>query len=322
MITLSRSEIEALIDYPLAAKAIEAAYRAVSKGRVNLPPVGHIAFPEHQGDCHIKYGHIQGDAIFAIKVATGFAGNADRGLPSGNGMTLVLSAETGEAVALLHDEMVMTDIRTALGGAIASRELARADSKKVLIVGTGIQARRQVEAHIALIGSHLEFTVWGRNSSKAALVANELGEQASTTMVEDLEAACRAADIIVTTTAAISPIIQRTWISPGTHFTAVGADAPGKQELATELVAQADLLAADLAAQCLDHGEFAIPYRKGKLQAESVQDLGAILIAPHLGRSNASQITIADLTGLAAQDLAMTNLVLSAYAAKSTETRD
>lgn len=311
MITLTRAEIEALIDPNLAAEAIEAAFRAVSRGEINLPPVGHITFPEVGGDCHIKYGHIAGDPIFVIKVATGFPGNAAKGLPNGNGVVLVLSAETGAVRAILHDEMAMTDIRTGIGGAIASRLLARRDARRVLVVGTGEQARRQIEAHHALLARDAVFTIWGRSPDKAERVATALAETVSVTVAPDLDDACRTADIIVTVTGAATPFIRRNWVTSGTHITAVGADAPGKQELESALVASADRLFADLAAQCLDHGELAVPFAGGMIAADQITDLGDVLATPSIGRTNDTEITIADLTGLAAQDIAMAQIVLT-----------
>jgi ornithine cyclodeaminase len=118
MIILDRDQIESLIDLSLAGDAIEASYIAASRGEVALPPVGHITFPVVSADCHIKYGHQKGDPNFVIKVATGFPQNGRVGLPTGNGMSLVISAQTGAVQAVLHDEMVMTDIRTGLGGAM------------------------------------------------------------------------------------------------------------------------------------------------------------------------------------------------------------
>lgn len=125
MISLSRTEIEALIDLPSIAPHIEEAYRLTSAGEINLPPVGHITFPDLNADCHIKYGHLVGSDSFVIKVATGFPSNAALGLETGNGLVLVMSAKTGVVQAVLHDEMLLTDVRTGIGGAIASRVLAR-----------------------------------------------------------------------------------------------------------------------------------------------------------------------------------------------------
>ncbi len=315
MISLTRRQIEALLEYDQAAALIEEAYRASSLGKVNLPPVGHIVFPDHDGDCHIKYGHVEGDPVFVIKVATGFYGNTALGLPSGNGISLVLCAQTGAVKAVLHDEMCMTDFRTAIGGAIATRLLCRPDAERVTIVGTGVQARKQAEAHARLMpGRQLEFQVWGRAVERAVAVVKELTASGlSADVAEDLEEACRNADVIVTATASTAPVIKRDWVQPGTHITAVGADAPGKQELDTQLVAQADRLIVDLSSQCLDHGEVATAIRAGLIEPDRLVELGDVLDQRKPGRTADDQITIADLTGIAAQDIAIARMVVSAF---------
>lgn len=315
MITLTRSEIEALIDFAAAAQAIEAAYVATSLGQVNLPPVGHITFAQG-ADCHIKYGHMAGDANFVIKVATGFPQNDAKGLPSGNGLVLVLSAETGMVQAMLHDEMMLTDVRTGIGGAIASRALARADSRVALVVGTGSQARRQIEAHTALIPD-LSFQVWGRTPAKVNDLIADLAPEIMVKRAYDLEAATRSADIVITATASKSPILKSDWVKSGTHITAVGADAPGEQELDTALVARADVLAVDLVAQCLDHGEVSHAAAKGLITSDDPEEIGALLNGTGLGRSDDNQVTIADLTGIAAQDIAMASTILAAWKAQA-----
>lgn len=315
MISLARQQIEALMDYDQAAGLIEDAYRAASLGKVKLPPVGHIVFPEHDGDCHIKYGHIEGDPVFVIKVATGFYGNAARGQPSGNGILLVLCAHTGAVTAVLHDEMCLTDFRTAIGGAIATRLLSRLDTERITVVGSGVQARRQIEAHARLLaGRQLKFQVWGRSAERAGLVVDELSDLGLRVEVaEDLEEACRHADAIVTTTASTTPVIQHDWIQPGTHISAIGADAPGKQELDTQLVAEADRLIVDLRSQCLEHGEVATAARTGLVEPDQLVELGDVLDQRKPGRTADEQITIADLTGIAAQDIAMAKMVVSEF---------
>lgn len=315
MITLTRSEIEALIDFDAAAQAIKAAYVVTSLGKVNLPPVGHITFAQG-ADCHIKYGHMAGDANFVIKVATGFPENDAKGLPSGNGLVLVLSAVTGMVEAMLHDEMMLTDIRTGIGGAIASRALARADSRVALVVGTGPQARRQIEAHAALM-PNLSFQVWGRTSTKVDDLIADLAPHIGVKRAYDLEDATRGADVVITATGSKSPILKLDWVQPGTHITAVGADAPGKQELEIGLVARADVLAVDLVAQCLDHGEVSHAAAKGLITADDLHEIGTLLNGTSLGRVDDSQITITDLTGIAAQDIAMANTVLAASKAQA-----
>jgi len=309
MIILDREKIEALIDYEKAINAIRNAFIAVEKGGVNLPPVGHITFPDHGADCHIKYGHIRGQENFVIKIATGFPNNLDN-VPNNNGLSLVLSAHTGAVKAVLHDEAVMTDIRTGIAGAIASKALGRANSTSVLIIGTGIQAQRQIEAHKAVFGHHLQFRIWGRSNNKAEKLADEIDDQIE--VADDLTTACANADMIVTTTGTSKPIIHADWIKPGTHITAVGADAPGKQELETELVIKADLIVTDLNSQCLDHGEIATAEQAELLDHAKLMELGSLLAGSTKGRQHDDQITIADLTGIAAQDIAIANVVLDA----------
>ena len=314
MLILDRHDIEGHIDPARLQSVIADAYRAYSAGTVTMPPVGHIAFPDNDGDCHIKAGHVHGDGDFVIKVATGFARNAAKGLPSGNGVSLVLSATSGEVKAVLHDEMHLTDLRTAAGSAVATGALARPDALRVLIVGTGVQTRHQVHAHAALLGPEARFRIWGRRpeaaQQRAATLVDEMATDLSVEATDDLEAACAWADIIVTATAATAPLIQATWIRPGTHINAVGADAPGKQELSVEVVANADCCIADSRAQCVDHGELSHAVAAGHLSPEAIGEIGELLMGRCAGRRSADDITVADLTGLAVQDIAIARMVL------------
>ena len=309
MLVVGRSDIEAAVDLSAMAVEIEAAYVAASAGEVELPPVGHITFPEVDGDCHIKFGHRRGEPYFVIKVATGFPRQAAAGAATGNGLSLVMSATTGAVEAVMHDEMLLTDVRTGIGGAIATRLLARPDARRVLVVGTGVQARHQIEAHVALCAGPLDIHVWGRSPGRSAQVVDSVAHCASVAVAPDLEAACRSANVIVTTTAATEPIIRAEWIQPGTHITAVGADAPGKHELDPNLLRRADLLAVDSRTQCLDHGELsAIADDSAR---PPIAEIGELL-NPRSGRRSEHDITIADLTGIAAQDIAAATFILDA----------
>lgn len=312
MIILSRSEIEALVDLDSALAAVEAAYIAASDGRAVMPPVGYLAFPDKDGDCHIKYGHIAGDPTFVVKIAAGFYGNPAIGLPTSNGVMLVFSADTGVLEAILLDEGFLTDLRTGLGGAIATRALCRPDARRVAIVGTGNQAGWQVRClQQTMPGTPFTFTIWGRSEDKARETANALKAEGIDVLVSsDLERLCRDAEIIITTTPSREPLIRSAWIQPGTHITAIGADAPGKQELDTALVARASRRICDSAAQSLDHGEFSTAFRAGDISVETCVELGAVLGGKAAGRIHPADITIADLTGIAVQDIAIANSVL------------
>lgn len=316
---LSKAQILDLFDFAHAAEAVRAAYIASANGTVQAPEVTYLGFPQAQGDCHVKTAHMQGAPVFVIKIATGFYGNPAKGLPSSNGMNLLFSAETGALVATLQDEGWLTDMRTGLGGAIATHALAPEGFDHALIVGTGIQARLQARCLQALRpGAPIAFAIWGRRpEAMDQTVADLEAEGLTARAAPDLQTACAAARVIVTTTPAQSPLIEADWIRPGTHITAVGADCPGKQELSTDLASGADLLVADLPAQCLDHGEFQTSHAAGLIDPDAVVSLGAVLSGESPGRTGSEQISVADLTGLAAQDAAISMAILEAALAQT-----
>lgn len=322
MIELGQQDIQRHFDVQAAAKAVKAAYVATAQGRVQAPPVTYLGFPAAEGDCHVKTGHIAGDEAFVVKIATGFYRNPSRGLPSSNGMNLLFSAETGAPLAVLRDEGWLTDIRTGLGGALATRALAVAGFTRVLIVGAGLQARHQAQCLQNLVADRrLSFQIWARDGAKAVEAAEELVRAGLTAAPSaDLATGCRNAQAIITTTPSKMPLIMQAWVCAGTHITAIGADAPGKQELDSELTARADLLVCDLPGQSLDHGEFQSLHAAGRLRDADVVMLGDVLSGAHPGRASDQWITIADLTGLAAQDAAVSLAVLRAVESNSMKT--
>ncbi|MEI2298605.1 ornithine cyclodeaminase family protein [Ensifer sp. MJa1] len=313
MIVIDREKLAPLPLLTLAAPAIRDAYIAMTDGRANLPPVGYLALAGRNADCHVKYGYIEGDPIFVVKIASGFYDNPAKGLPSSNGMMVAISAETGDVTAVLDDKGLLTDLRTGIGCAIATMALWRSDARSIGIVGTGTQARIQIRALSALSDRPLEFMVWGRSPEKTAAVLADVADLGlSIEATTDLAGLCRHSDAIVTTTPSKEPLIRSEWIAPGTHITAMGADAPGKQELEVALVARADRLVVDLAGQCLDHGEFSAAAQARLIDEERCVALGAVLSGATEGRRSNRDITIADLTGIATQDIAIARTALEA----------
>lgn len=310
MLDLNLTQIKQNFDFHETVARIKDAYVKSSGNEVQTASVVHLAFPDHNGDCHIKSGHINDTGSYVIKIASGFYDNPKRGLPSSNGMMLAFSANTGAPVAILRDEGWLTDLRTGIGGALATQSLAHVEARDVLVVGTGIQAKLQAECLARLDDRRAySFAIWGRDRTKAESLTRELGEGGYTAATaNNLEDAVITARIIITTTPSTTPLIENGWIQPGTHITAIGADSPGKQELPVELVQRADLLVCDMAAQSLAHGEFQHAAPAGL----EVVELGRILSGDHPGRTNPKDITIADLTGIAAQDIAITQAVIAA----------
>lgn len=295
------AEIRNALDEREAIAAIEEGFRLYSAGRVQLSAVGHLGFGEGEGgDCHVKAAHLDGDALFVVKVATGFYGNAVRGLPSSNGFMALLSAETGAPVALLLDEGHLTDLRTAMAGAIAARLIARPGSATLGIVGTGVQAELQAR----LIARHCgldSVRIWGRRAEAVEALASRLGDSGlDAGAAASVEGLCAEADLLVTTTPSRTPIVTAAMLRPGARIVAVGADAPGKGELDPAIIETADLVIADSHEQCLAHGEISAAHRAGRLDRAKLRELGGLIGEPLSVADDA--IVIVDLTGLGVQD--------------------
>ena len=287
---------------------IEDGFRRYSAGQSVVPPVGELMLDK--GEVHIKYGYLQGGSYYVIKVASGFYGNVQLGLPSSNGLMLMFNQQTGQLEAILLDEGFLTDIRTAVAGSIAAKYLAPDRVERIGIVGTGIQARLQLR-YLSDQTTCREVLVWGRGEYQFNAYANEMaghGFRVETTM--DAAVLQESCNLIVTTTPAAEPLLKVEHLQPGTHITAVGSDTPHKQELDARILARADLVVADSITQCLERGEIHQAIKAGLLSEERLVELGHVISGEAPSRSDQAQITIADLTGVAVQDIAIATAVL------------
>ena len=311
---LNKAQIMELFQFDGAARVISEAYVASSSGHVQTGDVVHLSFPESNGDCHVKSGHILHTDTYVIKIASGLYDNPSKGLPSSNGMMLAFSATTGEPTAILRDEGWLTDMRTGIGGAIATRALAAKNAKKVLIIGSGIQAKFQAKCLASLMPERsFNFNIWGRNENAVTVLVEELrSHNLNADVATNLDEEVSHADIIITTTPATSFLFGDNLVRPGTHVTAIGADTHGKQELPTSLIESASLLVCDMMSQSLNHGEFQVINDTDL--SKKVVELGDILSNSCAGRTSDNDITIADLTGIAAQDIAITSGIIDAAA--------
>lgn len=293
--------------------AIEAGFVAYSEGRANVPPVGELLMPT--GEVHIKYGCIEGDPYYVIKVASGFFSKPTLGLPSANGMMLLFSRETGEPVAILLDQGYLTDVRTAVAGAIGAKYLAPRTVERIGVLGTGAQARLQLEYLMPVVDCR-EVLVCGRATDRLAACAGDLEAMGflvrTTTAPADLGPAC---NLIVTTTAAHEPLIHAADLRPGTHISAIGSDTPEKQELATAVLARADLVVADSIPQCRLRGEIFKAMAAGVLDEDGLIEIGSVVAGTAAGRTADDQITVFDSTGVAVQDIMIARGVLEALGA-------
>ena len=296
---LRADDVRAALPMAACIDAVEAAFVAYSSGRAELPGVIHLDVPEARGEIHVKAGHIRGAPAYAVKVASGFYAKEP---PAIDGMVVVFDARNGTPTALLLDGGFLTDQRTGAAGGVAARHLAPERVDVVAVIGTGIQARKQVEA-LRAVRAVGEIRVWGRNAEHAASAAADVGG----TVAANMEEAVRAADVVLTCTASKEALVRSEWIKDGVHITAVGSDGVGKQELDPELLRRADVLVVDSLEQCT---------RLGELQhALDIQDhaveLGRVCSGESPGRTDASQLTVCDLTGVGVQDVAAANAVLA-----------
>jgi ornithine cyclodeaminase len=309
---VSLSEIKGILNKnPVSdlLQTIEDGFVMYSQKKVIVPPVGYLGFKHPPGDVHIKYGYIEGDDYYVIKIASGFYNNPAIGLPTGNGMMLLFSQKTGETLSILMDEGYLTDIRTAVAGAIAAKHLAPSTISCIGIVGTGMQARLQLE-YLKAITSCRKVIVWGRSEDKLKSFKAEpsLRDFSITTTTEIISLTSRC-NLIITTTPSRKALVMAAHIHPGTHITAVGADAEGKQEIDPMIFEKADIIVADSKDQCIDHGDISYAVKGGMLDPENILELGDVIHNKKLRRNNDHQITIADLTGVAIQDIQITKYV-------------
>jgi ornithine cyclodeaminase len=309
--SIGEPELRAAITPAIAVDAIREAFRADGEGRAHVPAVINLEVPAHHGEFHVKTALIDGVPHVAVKIASGFYDNPARGLPSGSGLMAVFDAATGMPVALLLDNGFLTDIRTGAAGAIAADVLAPKHVGVVGILGSGLQARYQVRC-LRSVRAFSSIVAWSPNRDRLEAYLREmrahgLGAAAAPTP----EAVCRGADLIITTTPAREPLVRAEWLRPGQHLTAVGSDAPGKQELEPSCLARADLLVVDRLTQCASFGELRHALDAGLLQPGRVHaELGEIVAGLKPGRTSDTQLTIADLTGVGFQDTAIASRAL------------
>jgi ornithine cyclodeaminase len=310
-ITLNWEQIQPLIKKMDINDAMREAFIQYSKGNAVIPPVGELIMDQPPGEVHIKYGYIKGGNHYVIKIASGFPHNQNQNIKPGQGMMLLFDIKTGVPDAILIDNANLTDIRTAIAGAIASHTLSIDDLESFAIIGTGVQARYQA-SYISELMNIKKIIVWGRDSLKANEVKNDLSDL-DVTIETDLEKIVKESRLIITTTSSKEPLIQSDWIKSGTHITAVGSDTPEKCELDPNILSKADLIVADSIEQNLIRGEIHQAIKRSLIDSESIVELGEIFAGLKPGRAHKDSITIADLTGVAVQDLVIAESVFKAF---------
>jgi ornithine cyclodeaminase len=310
---LTEAELRVAVPLDIAAvEVVEKAFVALASGGVIMPPIMSMELPGAHDEVDVKTAFIPGFDGFAVKVSTGFYGNAALGLPSLNGLMVLFSAQTGRVEAVLLDNGYLTDVRTAAAGAVAAKHLAPSEVACAGVLGTGLQARLQLRAAhmVRPLGRAL---VWGRDEAKARACAADLAAALGIDVHVERDPARLTAEsqLVITTTPAREAILRADWLHPGLHVTAMGSDAPEKNEIDPAALAAADLYVADRVSQCVRLGELRSAVAAGLMRADDVAELGQIVTGARPGRASTDAVTICDLTGTGAQDTAIATHALA-----------
>jgi ornithine cyclodeaminase len=314
---LSLEEVKATLDLQRPENlerviaAQEQGFVAFSKDQVVVPDVFYLPFGDTRpGGLHVKGARMQNGEVYVIKLAGGCSDNQTRfGVSNSQGMMIVGSALTGEPLVLLQDEGYLTDLRTALAGHIAAKYLAPTDVTGIGILGSGGQARLQAR-YLRSLTPCRTVHLWGRSPDKVAACARDLEGDGFTVVIADCPAdVAERANLIVTTTAAETALLEAEHLRAGTHITAMGADAPGKQELAAGVFGRATRCVVDSRSQCVHHGDSHHAVAQGVIAADQLIELGQVIADADLRRPSADAITVADLTGVGVQDLQIASAV-------------
>jgi ornithine cyclodeaminase len=293
-----------------ALSAVETAFRALAEGRVVQPPPLGLDLDEVRGEVHVKGAYLRGESVFAIKFASGFYNNAEKGLPVGAGLVLVFDASTGFPLALLRDNAYLTEIRTGGAGALAVRLLAPDRPLKAAVIGAGSQARYQLRA-ISKVREIQELRAWSPIPDEVDSYVEEMGSTLSARVsgADTPRKAVAGADLVVTVTPARDPLLELGWLAEGATVVAVGSDGPEKQELSPEILGAPAKVVVDSKAQCLGLGETHHAVKAGILAPDDIHaELGDVLVGDRPGREG-GELIVCDLTGVGAQDAAMAGVV-------------
>lgn len=292
-----------------ALEEVAKGFTALTEGRVTLPPILRIDIPGNHGEVDVKTAYIHGLDSFAIKIASGFINNYQLGLPTGSGMMVLVSTETGCPKAILLDNGYLTDVRTGIAGAIAAKYLAPKEINVAGVIGSGMQARYQIRA-LSLVREFSKLMIYGIVQEEVDTYVEEISKELGIEVIKakSPETVVRESDIVVTTTPSKEPYMRAEWLHPGLHITCMGSDSEDKQEVYPEVFAKADIVVCDKKTQVFRLGELHHVKDAGLISEDQVIELGQLTSGQKLGRETEGEITICDLTGVGIQDTQISRL--------------
>lgn len=302
-LVLTRSDVRAVLSMPRAVEAVEQAFIAYSRGLAQMPPKVYLSLERYAGDFRAMPSFLERrsdrePAVAGVKWVNSHPDNpAKHGLPSVMGVYVLSDPETAVPLAIL-DGTLLTAARTGAAAAVASRALAKRSPATMGFVGCGIQARTMLEAHRAIFGDTMKLVVADVDPEAAKRFAEESGGKVGT---NEEASGC---DIVNTSTPGRVQVVKREWVKPGAHINAMGADAPGKQELDPAILQDARIVIDDH-YQATHSGEVNVALTSGLLKEEAIHGALGDVLTSKVGGRTGDEITIFDSTGLAVQDVAL-----------------
>jgi alanine dehydrogenase len=295
-------QVVAALDPAAAVEVVHSAFLAHARGEWTMPSKVYLAAPP---DGDFRAMPASGGGYAVLKWVTSFPNNPARALPTVSGVVLLSNAETGELRAIL-DAGAITALRTGAAAVLAADTLARPTAAPASVVGCGVNGRAVAETFLA---TGREVRLWDARRDQAELVAAELGEGAE--VAADLADAL-SADVVVTVTPGREILLDHGALASGQHVSLMGADGPGKAEIAIEELERARVV-CDEWEQASHNGDISRAVEAGRLRREHVAELGRVLLGEERGRTQEREITVFDSTGLAVQDLAVAAAVYERY---------
>lgn len=299
---LTQDQVHSLLKMELAVPAVERAFAAHGRGETVMPAKVYLPLEKYDGDFRAMPAYFEGSA--GIKWVNSHGQNPSRhGLPAVLGIFILNDPETAVPLAIM-DATYLTAVRTGAAAAVASKHLAVARPESVGFVGCGVQARALLNA-LRTVFEDFEVVAADHSPAAAERFAAEVGGRSG-----PVEAAA-GCQIVCTATPSRSPIVRREWVRPAAHLNAMGADAPGKQELDPQILQEARVVIDDF-HQATESGEINVPLKSGALRRQQIHaTLGEVVAGIKPGRGG-EEITVFDSTGLAIQDVALARVVYQA----------
>ncbi len=309
---LTEEDVSQLLSMDEVMEVVESAFREKGLGHAQMPAKVYLFYNKYDGDLRAMPSYLEELDISAVKVVNVHPKNRERyDLPTVMAIIALIDPKNGAPLAIMGGTLI-TDMRTGAAGGVAAKYLAGEDSEVVGLVGAGAQARTQLMALLSLYDEIQEVRVWSRTkSTREAYVTemkSEYGNVRRMVAVEEVRDAVEGADIVVTTTPSREPLVRNQWVEDGMHFTCIGADAPGKEELDPEILTRAKIIVDDW-EQASHSGEINVPLSQGIISREDVfGDIGEVVAGSKPGRASSQEITVFTSTGLAVQDAVTANL--------------